>query len=321
MAPMVCRLRYRKGEPLGLTIYPGLTFMSLPREIRNEIYELLLVASEPIVVYSTPEDPLAIEQLRTPMGTYPKVAHLTFGLLRVNKIISIEASAIFYRHNVFKFRGSEDYYQADSWDLLYSFLFTIGDRNRTCLQYLEADISRPIAVVKDATGTISAPLNCSFWMRKVYARDHHARIYPPVHDEQRLGESVDYISPAIEAVFRILGTEGSSLQLLLIMEFGNFPEINRCESGSLLYGWSAEVPDYVEQMRKRFTSLSSGNGARVEVLWKGTYFKSEFLPRIERIKNNGWEVIEMQDSTRSLQATIFREVTTSVTLQRKDARL
>jgi hypothetical protein len=263
-----------------------------------------------------------MEQLHTPRGTYPKVADLTFGLLLVNKMISVEASAIFYRYNVFKFRGSQNYYQADSWDLLYSFLFTIGNRNQACLQYLEADISRPMAVVKNANGKISSPLNGSFWMRKVYARDQHARIYPPVHDQQYLGESVDHISPAVEAVFRILGTKGSRLQLLLIMEFASFPEISICESNGLLSGWSEEVPDYVEQMRKRFTSLSSGAGAnKVEVLWKGTYFKSEFLPQIKRIENNGWEVIEMQDSTRSPEAnTSRRVVTTCVTLQRNGVR-
>lgn len=318
MAPMVCRLRYRIGEPLSLTIYPGPTFMSLPREIRNKIYRLLLVASEPIVVYSTPVDPPAMEQLHTPR-TYLKVAHLTFGLLRVNKMISTEASAIFYRYNVFKFRGSQNYYEADSWDILYSFLFTVGERNRACLQYLEADISRPMAVAKDANGTISSLFDGSFWMRKVYARDQYARIYPPVRN-QYLGESVDYISPAIEAVFRILGTKGSRLQLLLIMEFADFPEISIYESNGLS-GWSKEVPDYVEQMRKRFTSLSSGDGAKVEVLWKGTYFKSEFLPQIKRIENNGWEVIEIQDSTRYLSAnTVGRGVVICVIFRRNAVR-
>lgn len=315
---MVCRLKYRKGEPLGLTIYSGLSFVSLPLEIRNKIYGLLLVASEAITVYSSPNS-LAEEHLRRPRRRYEKVDALTFGLLWVNKTISIEAAAVFYHHNIFKFSGSQQCHLVDSWDALYSFLYTIGDRNRACLQYLEADISRPRAVTKDANGTISSLLNGSFWMRRVYARDQHARIYPPVHDQQYLGPSVDYVSPAIEAVLRILGSEGSKIRLSLIMEFGSLPEITVCESNGLLSGWSGEVPDYVEQTRKRFTSLSSGDGARVEVLWKGTYFKSEFLSRAEKIESSGWEVLEMQDIIRPTKENGFGRigVTTCVTLWRE----
>lgn len=156
-------------------------------------------------------------------------------------------------------------------------------------------------------------------MRKVHARDQHARIYPPVHDQQYLGPSVDFVSPAIEAVFRILGSKGSKLQLSLMMGFASLPEITVCESNGLLSGWSGEVPDYVEQMRKRFTSLSSGDGARVELLWKGMYFKSEFLPRARRIENDGWEVLEMQDIIEPLEGNGFGRMgpTTCVTLRRK----
>jgi hypothetical protein len=164
---MVCRIEYRKDEPFRLTIYPGPTFVSLPREIRDKIYGLLLVVPEPITVYSKPPSPPSEEQLR---GRSPKLPPLTFGLIRVNKMISIEAAAVFYHHNVFKFGGSRHCHLVDSWDFLYSFLI-IGDRNRACLCYLEAEISRPRAVAKDADGTISSLLNGSFWMRKVHARD------------------------------------------------------------------------------------------------------------------------------------------------------
>jgi hypothetical protein len=207
MGPIVCRLKVRKGEPIGLTIYPGPTFVSLPLDIRNKIYGLLLIASQPVAVCSKPLG----EQFGDPRETYPKVAALTFGLLRVNKMISVEAAAVFYHRNVFKFGGSHDCHLVDGWHPLYSFLFTIGDRNRAYLQYLEAEISRPRAVTKDTDGTISSLVEGSFWMRKVHARDQHTRIYPPVDDQPYLGPSVDYISPAIEAVFRIMGSTGSKL--------------------------------------------------------------------------------------------------------------
>lgn len=83
------------------------------------------------------------------------MAALTFELLQVNKTIAIETAAVFYHHNIFKFGGLPGCHLVDFWDPLYSFPLIIGDRNRVCLEFLEADISRPGAVAKDADGTIS----------------------------------------------------------------------------------------------------------------------------------------------------------------------
>lgn len=101
---MVCRLKYRKGEPLQLAIYPAPTFVPLLLEIQIKIYRLLLISSEPITVY-TERRYLPAE--RQPYGTYPKVAAVTFALLRVNRRVSTEAAAVFYHHDVFKFDGSQ----------------------------------------------------------------------------------------------------------------------------------------------------------------------------------------------------------------------
>lgn len=317
---MVCRLKYHKGEPLGLAIYPAPTFTSLPLEIRNKIYGLLLISSEPIAVYTKLSILLG-------EGYYPephepqlssKVAAVTFGLLRVNRMISIEAAAVFYHYNVFYFGGSQQWPLVDPWDPLYSFLFTIGDRNRSYLRYLEAEISRPRAVSKDSDGTISSLVDGSFWMRKVYARDHHARIYPPVHDQQYSGLTVDYISPAIEAVFRILGSEGLKLQLLLLLEFANLPETMYNISGQLS-GWSGEVPDHIERMRRQFTGYPNGDGVRVDVQWKAMFFKSEFESRARKIENDGWDVLKMQETIGPLQDNSFGRMgrTTCVIFRRK----
>jgi hypothetical protein len=243
---------------------------------------------------------------------------VTFGLLRVNRMISIETSAVFYHHNVFKFGGSQQWPLVDPWDPLYSFLFTIGDRNRSYLQHLEAEISRPRPVSKDDYGTTSWLVTGSFWMRKVYARDQHARIYPPVHDQLYSGPSVDYVSPAIEAVFRVLGSEGSKLQLLLQLEFAGLPGTTYDINGRLS-GWSGEVPDHIEQMRRQFTCYPKGDGLRVDVLWKAMFFKSEFASRAKEIENGGWDVLEMQDAIGPLEENGFGRMgrTTCVTFRRK----
>lgn len=265
--------------------------MSLPREVRDKIYRSLLVASGPIAVYPNHQNLLSEGR---PRGELTNVSSLTFGLLRVDKEISIEAAAQFYHHNMFRFGEPQDCHLVGPWDALYSFLLTVGQRNRNNIRYLEVEISRPIAVAKDTDGTISSLQNGSFWLRKVHARDQHNRIYSPVCDQQYLGTSVDCISPAIDAVFRILGPHGSTLQLSLVLRFAEIPGLTFCESGGRS-GWSAEVPDYIEQMRTQFTSLSVGDGARVEVLWKGMHFKSEFLSKVKRLEKDGWNVLCMQD--------------------------
>lgn len=84
-----------------------------------------------------------------------------------------------------------------------------------------------------------------------------------MHDQQYLGVSVDYVSPAIEAVFRILGSEGPKLQLLLLVEFANPPEAIYNINGRLS-GWDGEVPDHIKQMRRQFTGYYNGDGVRVD---------------------------------------------------------
>ncbi|KAL5328849.1 hypothetical protein ACEPPN_002357 [Leptodophora sp. 'Broadleaf-Isolate-01'] len=336
MAPMVCRLKYRKGKPLSLSIYPAPTFTSLPLEIRNKIYALLLISSDPIAVYTKrsilpigehfyPPDLLGVLVLVSPPPHHQpssKVSTVTFSLLRVNRTISIEAAAIFYKHNIFHFRGSQQYPLVDPWDPLYSFLLTIGDRNRACLRYIEAEISRPRALWRDACGSTSALVNGSFWLREVYkcARDQHSigsgggvHKYPHVHDQQyEPGPTRDYISPAIEAVFRILGAAGSKVQILLLLGFAGLPEITDLNGWGRLSGWSAEVPDHVEEMRRRFTG-DAGNprkngggggggnvneeegGGRVDVRWRAMFFKEGFEERVGKIEEDGWDVLDVRD--------------------------
>lgn len=63
------------------------SFLSIPGEVRNNIYKLILLDQDPI-------DP----RLR-----YDEQQKLTPGLLRVNKVVHDEASSLFYGHNRFDF--------------------------------------------------------------------------------------------------------------------------------------------------------------------------------------------------------------------------
>jgi hypothetical protein len=141
-----------------------------------------------VTVYSKPLG----NQFGRPRETCLKVAALSFGLLRVKKMISVEAADVFYHHKVFKFGKSHDCYLVDAWAPLSFFLFTIGDRNRGNLQYLEAEISRPRAATKDTNRAVSSLVEGSFWMRKLHGRDQHTHIYPPVNDRIRSHQSTTY---------------------------------------------------------------------------------------------------------------------------------
>jgi len=92
------------------------------------------------------------------------------------------------------------------------------------------------------------------------------------------------------------------------VEHGDLLGIIVSESSSMRFGCNGKVSDYIEQMRKCFTSLSSGDGARVEVLWKGTFFKFGFptrVRRIRRIEQDGWDVLEIQDIVGPLEGKAF----------------
>jgi hypothetical protein len=85
-------------------------FLSLPSELRKNIYEQLLVLQEPV---ASPINPwLRQSQFRA----------LTPGFLRANKVVHLEASSILYAQNRFDFTmcTSED---------ITSFLEQIGHNN------------------------------------------------------------------------------------------------------------------------------------------------------------------------------------------------
>ncbi|ESZ92954.1 hypothetical protein SBOR_6673 [Sclerotinia borealis F-4128] len=92
-------------------------FLSLPRELRNSIYELLLVFEESIRMnnHLTPQ----------------KLQDFTPGLLRANKIIHSEASFILYAQNRFTLYDSSE-----------SFFEKIGRNNASSILYICIDFPR-----------------------------------------------------------------------------------------------------------------------------------------------------------------------------------
>jgi hypothetical protein len=321
MAPMVCRLRLRKGEPLGLSIYQGPTFTSLPPEIREKIYKLLLISSEPIVVSPKPLNDSPYDRSR---GQFTSLAPLTLGLLAVNTTISKETTPIFYRSNTFKVSREERIRSCrmikklhDHWDILYSFLRCVGPDNRSCLRNLEMEITRPELVTKEDDGTVSSIASGSFWMRKVHARDLYPRLHEPVWDDEQYsrGPTVDYIAPGIEAVFRLLGSAPEiqgvgNVELVIKTEFNEFPLI-RINGMGKRCGWSNDIPDHIEMMRERFT------GQSVDVVWEWQCDKSYFLKLQEERALGGWEILKVSEVSGPLENGWPRGPEAYITLKRK----
>lgn len=102
------------------------SFITLPGELLNQIYELALIQEDPIELWSEEvinyQNVLPQAILRESFLTTRR--KLGVGLLRTCHKIRNEASRIFYEANAFRFSGS------GGWDGLYRFLLALGPTNR-----------------------------------------------------------------------------------------------------------------------------------------------------------------------------------------------
>ena len=276
---MVSRIKLRAGEPVGLSIFQGPTFFNLSREIRDKIYTYLLRAGKPLQVCR--ELP---SQLCSRDPNPPVIHNLTTGLLSTSKQIADEAAAVFYSSNTFVFAGPY------TWDPLCSFLLTIGATNRSYLHRLEAGVSQPSTVTIHPDETLTTdPLDFSSWDRKVCSPDDYPRSYRT--GPNRWGEvEVDDLSPAIEAVFRLLSHGRASLCLTLNMAAACIPGVTILyEEGETT--WGLELPDHVERMRLKF--VSGENSERwVEVRWRGRLREKLFSRYKGSFGEAGWDLLE-----------------------------
>lgn len=89
------------------------SFPSLPGEVQNSIYKLILLDQDPI----------------DPRHRYDEQQKLTLGLLRANKVVHDEASSLFYGHNRFDFTNIGANQVA-------SFLEKIGSKNAGYIRHV-----------------------------------------------------------------------------------------------------------------------------------------------------------------------------------------
>ena len=293
MPELVCRIQWRKGLPLSLSISPRPSFLDLPRELRDRIYYYSLVASGPITVWSgTHEEDeytnfhgdmtsRSVETVDISMSVIDRSA---VSLIRCNRQVSREAAAMFYRWNTFRFLGH------DNWNPLYAFLHMIGEENKSNLRILEMEMHEPKQVRQHPDGTLT---DTNYWrFRRVLALSPRLQTTPIPY----LNGQIEYLDPAIEACFRILGKDRPALTLMLILTPHYLPGVRVMldEQNPEDYFFSLDIPVMIEKFRQDLTA-NSGTKSRVEILWKGGCFRDRFVDQIKLIQNSGWMIIDAKE--------------------------
>ena len=207
MPEPVCRISWRKGLPLGISVSPEVGFLDLPRELRDKVYHHSLSVSEPIEVWDgslveyevTVRSPGEMTRKTTQtVRTYCDIlGYMAFNLLMSNRQLRSEAAPVFYTQNVFRFSAQ------DNWSPLYAFLEMIGEENRNKLRRLEMSMFQPRYVYQYPDGTRTTLDTWRF--REVIPQSSFARSFPATAVDQE-PRTVEHLDPAIEACFRILGT-------------------------------------------------------------------------------------------------------------------
>lgn len=127
---------------------------------------------------------------------------------------------------------------------------------------------------------------------------------------------VDYLDPAVEACFGILGRSKSTLTLRLILEKYLLPGVELLfdEQHPKTYLFELDLPVLIETCRRDLTSNTDAAG-RVDVLWQGECLKDKFDEQIELIRDQGWLVVNTAKGSINMEVT--RKLTVLFTLRRR----
>ncbi|KAH8650964.1 hypothetical protein BGZ60DRAFT_534142 [Tricladium varicosporioides] len=302
MSQTYCTDLIRYLAPNRFPNSPPLTFLSLPREIRDKIYDLALVSSSNIVVWDGKwksetryiskdgsgalwfahlhrdwtlrwrnVDQEAISSTLRPLAVK---------ILLCNKVVSHEAALVFYSKNTYSFMGEHN------WDPVVAWLEMIGPKNRNLLVSMEIDAYRPDVVWQLSSGErVREPGGCT--SEEIYPRNPYLHLSMD-GNALRYGQ-VENINPSIETIFILLGQRISEHKVdialrppLYLYPGGRAPR--GIDDHCPWNGWySMDLPNLVE----KFRSLHS---RRVEVLWKGKECRQELEDQQAILEEIGWDV-------------------------------
>jgi hypothetical protein len=106
MSKQVCRIRWRRGEPLSLIKYTSVSSLDLPQEIRNQIYHPALVLPDPITVCSMHYECTT----ESKDGRHSLIESITLDPVHpilASPTLALMSEANFYSLNTFRFAGHE----------------------------------------------------------------------------------------------------------------------------------------------------------------------------------------------------------------------
>ena len=186
-------------------------FSALPYEIRELIYENLLIAKKEIYPLPAYGSSCCGTRIHTQYNKPGLEKHITVALLRTSRLLHQESSSTLYGENVFKLESCEK-------NSITDWLSAIGDRNRGHLKFLRLDHDK---LLRDSEMYLSLPVEppmvCTYQslMGSTLAKKTHdiyENLLRAVH------ESIDEVSKAIAADYV------STLELLT-----GIPSLSRLE--------------------------------------------------------------------------------------------
>lgn len=106
-----------------------------------------------------------------------------------------------------------------------------------------------------------------------------------------------FLDPAIQACFRLLGSDGPPLVLVLDLKDRGIPgtRINLGRSGGNI--GLPDLPDFVESLRQEFSR-------RIDVIWKDIARKDLFTKQVEKIQDMGWGIVAIKEQEQTRRAPL-----------------
>ena len=263
-----------------------ITFLDLPREIRDIIFKYGLSTPWPIVIYA--KDPydyypgVWIEE-NNPSGWASRLRvakSMATGLFLTNSQISCEAARVCYSLNTFAFAKDKN------WSSLWHFLHHIGDENRACLRNLVVHLGHIETGYQLADGTL-LEREPHPWFLKPYhvlPQELHLPLDPsaPI-----VAGHVDLLDPAMRACFRKLANRDSKLKLTI--ELGDCYLTGLCFSQNPLTTTS-QPGTYTAEILEYFAAEETQG--KVDVIWQGVWHFYNWAGWSRKAEEAGYEIVE-----------------------------
>lgn len=273
---------------------PRISFLDLPREIRDLVYGYRFNTSLTVVIWCAmqpghPQRPWCARGAlqKTEQGKIV-VSNVRdqLRILRCNSVVAREAARIFYGKNKFSFgRGW-------TWDIVVDWLETIGLENRGFLSRLELDM----------------PSNSLGWQMSpdypsAFGRGRYYTRAAPGRKSRRLGlvPVNASVPPVFDRLFKLLsssdlphGSKGLSLDMLL--EGGLLPEcqLGRNDRHPRREHFNMDIPDSLERHRALWADKM---GHRLEILWHGFVREPAFSEHRLDIETK-WVILSVVEENR-----------------------